>query len=417
MTAALGRLAEIPARHRLAIARLLVEPLIDDRDPARIVRTRADRRRAVDHSDRGPVPAQLAVVAPRRRAARAGRAAAARPHGGGHRRARRSASRRSCRGVGCADVHAGRRLASARSSCGCTTRRCIRPGGWPRSRRSDSQCEDFLLDLSEVDPAHLVELRASPRDLRHASVAPGARAMDARRASRGSGRRVRGARSRGSRRRGGAASRLRRSRATTKPVRAMAASALERLDGLERCRRASRRHLDDAWPVAVRAAQSLRSMGSAGMLELQARASRSDLAGRARAADAVAGGRSMLTETATSALVAFSVAVIVYFALWNASQMAMSPIALLFLGASPGAAPATRPRAGRAPRVAAARVRDRAVVQRGTHDRRECPRAAGAGLRDARNHRRQRRVVRRHAGRAAARRFSSCPRRRRSPSR
>ena len=39
----------------------------------------------------------------------------------------------------------------------------------------------------------------------------------------------------------------------------------------------------------------------------------------------------MLTETATAALVGFSVAVIVYFALWNASQMAMSPIALLFL--------------------------------------------------------------------------------------
>jgi cellulose synthase/poly-beta-1,6-N-acetylglucosamine synthase-like glycosyltransferase len=40
----------------------------------------------------------------------------------------------------------------------------------------------------------------------------------------------------------------------------------------------------------------------------------------------------MLRETAVSALAVFSVAVIVYFALWNASQMAMSPIALLFLG-------------------------------------------------------------------------------------
>ena len=39
----------------------------------------------------------------------------------------------------------------------------------------------------------------------------------------------------------------------------------------------------------------------------------------------------MLTETATAGLIGFSVAVIVYFALWNASQMAMSPIALLFL--------------------------------------------------------------------------------------
>jgi cellulose synthase/poly-beta-1,6-N-acetylglucosamine synthase-like glycosyltransferase len=40
----------------------------------------------------------------------------------------------------------------------------------------------------------------------------------------------------------------------------------------------------------------------------------------------------MLTASATSALVAFSVTVIVYFALWSATQIAMSPIALLFLG-------------------------------------------------------------------------------------
>ena len=40
----------------------------------------------------------------------------------------------------------------------------------------------------------------------------------------------------------------------------------------------------------------------------------------------------MLREIAGSALVVFSVTVILYFVLWNASQMAMSPIALLFLG-------------------------------------------------------------------------------------
>jgi cellulose synthase/poly-beta-1,6-N-acetylglucosamine synthase-like glycosyltransferase len=39
----------------------------------------------------------------------------------------------------------------------------------------------------------------------------------------------------------------------------------------------------------------------------------------------------MIAQTVTGALVVFSTAVIVYFALWNASQMAMSPIALLFL--------------------------------------------------------------------------------------
>src|SRR4051794_15009911 len=40
-SAALERLAHIPARHRLAVARPLLESLIDDRDPARIVSTRA----------------------------------------------------------------------------------------------------------------------------------------------------------------------------------------------------------------------------------------------------------------------------------------------------------------------------------------------------------------------------------------
>lgn len=40
----------------------------------------------------------------------------------------------------------------------------------------------------------------------------------------------------------------------------------------------------------------------------------------------------MLIDAVRSVLLVFSVTVIVYFALWNASQMAMSPIALAFLG-------------------------------------------------------------------------------------
>jgi hypothetical protein len=62
-------------------------------------------------------------------------------------------------------------------------------------------------------------------------------------------------------------------------VRAMAASALNGwLDSSDAAAHLGR-HLDDAWPVAVHAARSLRSMGSAGMLELQARAAHADLAG------------------------------------------------------------------------------------------------------------------------------------------
>jgi len=39
--AAVRALAACPSRHRITVARLLITPLIDDRDPARIARTRA----------------------------------------------------------------------------------------------------------------------------------------------------------------------------------------------------------------------------------------------------------------------------------------------------------------------------------------------------------------------------------------
>jgi HEAT repeat protein len=63
-------------------------------------------------------------------------------------------------------------------------------------------------------------------------------------------------------------------------VRAMAAYALKGWTNSGDAAAHLGRHLDDVWPVAVRAARSLRSMGSAGMIELRAQASRSDLAGR-----------------------------------------------------------------------------------------------------------------------------------------
>jgi HEAT repeat protein len=62
------------------------------------------------------------------------------------------------------------------------------------------------------------------------------------------------------------------------PVRAMAAYALRgwRGAGAAAC---VARHLDDTWIVAIRAALTLQSMGEAGFGELQARAMRPDLAG------------------------------------------------------------------------------------------------------------------------------------------
>lgn len=63
------------------------------------------------------------------------------------------------------------------------------------------------------------------------------------------------------------------------PVRAMAAHALRGWQGPGDAPARLARHLDDTWAVAVQAARTLRSMGPAGALELQAHASSPDLAG------------------------------------------------------------------------------------------------------------------------------------------
>ena len=61
-------------------------------------------------------------------------------------------------------------------------------------------------------------------------------------------------------------------------VRAMAARALRGWRGLEAAARLAA-HLDDTWVVAVQAAQTLESMGTAGLAALQTRATHPDLAG------------------------------------------------------------------------------------------------------------------------------------------
>lgn len=63
-------------------------------------------------------------------------------------------------------------------------------------------------------------------------------------------------------------------------VRAMAAYALSGWTGGEDAAVRLARHLDDSWPVAVKAAQSLRTMQDAGIVALQVSALRPDLAGR-----------------------------------------------------------------------------------------------------------------------------------------
>ena len=62
-------------------------------------------------------------------------------------------------------------------------------------------------------------------------------------------------------------------------VRAMAAFALRGWQGPGDASAHLAPHLDDSWPVAVRAARTLRSMGEVGLAELQARAAREGLGG------------------------------------------------------------------------------------------------------------------------------------------
>jgi hypothetical protein len=61
--------------------------------------------------------------------------------------------------------------------------------------------------------------------------------------------------------------------------RAMAAAALYGWTGAGDGASRLAHHLDDAWPVAVRAAQALRSMGPAGRAALELYAGRGDQAG------------------------------------------------------------------------------------------------------------------------------------------
>ena len=63
------------------------------------------------------------------------------------------------------------------------------------------------------------------------------------------------------------------------PVRAMAAYALRGWKGPGDAPLHLARHLDDTWVVAIQAARTLQSMGPAGVVELQARATRPDLSG------------------------------------------------------------------------------------------------------------------------------------------
>ncbi len=273
---ALEALVESPARHRLPIARLLLEPLINDRDPARIMRTRT-------------IAGALSLIPIVDRYLRSRlwwrRAAALRVLGvlqlRDHTQAAVAALDDPHPDVRAAALDGLTYLHDVASLPAVVVR--LHDASLQPARRLAAlaafgpECEDFLLELSQVDPAQLVNYaralaicgtaRARPALARWTRDArPEVRAaafetlahvgVDAKAASLA----------------------IEALESAEEPVRAMAAYTLNGWGSGDAAVHLAR-HLDDAWPVAVRAARSLRSMGSPGTIELQALASRSDLAG------------------------------------------------------------------------------------------------------------------------------------------
>jgi HEAT repeat protein len=270
-------LSASPPRHRLAIARLLIEPLIDDRDPERIARTRAiaqamsvfplaDRylrswmwwRRALALRALGLVQATdhtAQLVAAIDDAHPDVRAAAL---------------------DGLTDLNDLAALQAIVVRLHDTTLHRGRRGA--ALKAFGSACEPFLLEWSAVDAANRLDYihalaicgttRSRPvlcRWTQDSRVEVRATAFEAlgyvglddesaRVAIEG----------------------LESEEAT---VRAMAAGALRGWRGTGDAAARLAPHLDDTWIVAVRAARTLQSMGPAGDVELQARASRQDLGG------------------------------------------------------------------------------------------------------------------------------------------
>jgi HEAT repeat protein len=270
-------LLDSPARHRLAIAWLLIAPLIEDRDPERIARTRAiAKEMAVFHvADRY---LRSWMWWRRALALRALGLVQARDHTAqliaalddSHPDVRAAAL------DGLTDLHDLAALQAIVVRLHDISLHRGRRGAALKAFGSD--CEPFLLELSEVDPANRLNYihalaicgtaRSRPvlcrwtRDSRLDVRATAFEALayvglddeTARVAIEGLD-------------------------SDDPLVRAMAAYALRGWQGPGDAAARLGRHLDDTWAVAVRAARTLRSMGDAGLVELQARASSPDLGG------------------------------------------------------------------------------------------------------------------------------------------
>jgi HEAT repeat protein len=269
--AARQRLLDAPARHRITIAWLVIEPLIDDRDPARIDEARV----MVQALSLFPVADRYLRSGLWWRRARALRALGliqARDYTG-HLIAALDDPHADVRAAaldGLTDMHDVTSLQAIVVRVHDSSLHRGRRGA--ALRRFGADCEAFLLELSAIDPAnrigyiHALALTGTARSrpilcgwTRDASLEIRATAFEALayvgldEAS--------------------LPVALEGLESDDAEVRAMAAFALRGWQGPGDAAARLAVHLDDTWAVASRAARSLESMGGAGIAALESRAS------------------------------------------------------------------------------------------------------------------------------------------------
>jgi HEAT repeat protein len=270
-------LAACPTRHRLLIAELMILPLIHDRDPDRITRTRTIVRAMslVDDADRY---LQSRLWWRRALALRALGLTQIRERTGSIVAALDDPNP-DVRGAALDALSDLKDPASLQAVVVRLNDMSLHRGRIVAALAAlGTQCEPFLLDLASVDPVHRsnyaralaicgtararadlvlwtrdtrVEVRAAAfESLAHVGLDDRAAAMA-----------IEGLES------------------GDPAVRAMAARALNGWTGSSEAASRLARHLGDTWTVAVSAGRSLQSMGAAGLVELETAAARSDLAG------------------------------------------------------------------------------------------------------------------------------------------
>jgi HEAT repeat protein len=274
---ACAALAVSPRRHRLAIAWLLIAPLISDRDPRRIAATRAiaETLEVLELADRylrswswwrrALALRALGLMQARERTAQL---IAALDNA--------NADVRAAALDGLADMHDPVALKAIVVRVHDTSLHRGRRGA--ALKAFGSGCEPFLLELAEVDPVnrlnyiHALAICGTARSRPILCRWTGDARLDVRATAFEALAYV------------GLDDETARVvidglESDAPAVRAMAAYALCGWRGAGDAARCLAPHLDDTWPVAVRAARALQSMGDAGLAELRARADRPDLVG------------------------------------------------------------------------------------------------------------------------------------------